>query len=132
MSNTVNRSNFHILQYTALRAHCATQTTISSNQFRVNFLSRSKFISRHFCDRIANFQTVQCDGYSNSSNNRTASNKSIHRCNFGHLLHKIARFWPILAHSCHKINNRTGTIIKRTRVFWVCVSFSIIQNVNTR
>ena len=61
--------------------------------------------------------------YSNSSNNRTASNKSIHRCNFGLLLHKIARFWPILAHFCHKINNRTGTIIKRTRVGSLHVNF---------
>ena len=74
------------------------------------------------------------DTYSNSSNNRTGSNKSIHRCNFGHLLHKIARFWPILAHSCHKINNRTGTIIKRTRViqiqylpFFQCLDFIQIQ-----
>ena len=35
--------------------------------------------------------------YSELSNKRTLSNKSIQACNFGLLLHKIARIWPFLA-----------------------------------
>ena len=54
--------------------------------------------------------------YSKVSNNRTVSNKSVQGCNFELLLHKNARFWPILANSCHQINSRTCTFIKDLRV----------------
>ena len=58
--------------------------------------------------------------YSEVPNYCTVPNKSIQDWNFWLLVHKIAIFWPFLAHSCHKINNRTGTIIRNRRVrsFW--------------
>ena len=54
--------------------------------------------------------------YSKVSNNRTVSNKSVQGCDFELLVHKNARFWPFLAHSCHEINSRTCTFIKDLRV----------------
>ena len=77
-----------------------------------------------FCLHFRNHRTLI--GYSNLSNNRTVSNKSIQGYNFGLLLHEIARFWPFLTHSCLKINNRTCTIIREARVS-ACQDHSVIK-----
>ena len=66
--------------------------------------------------------------YSEVSNNRTVSNKSIQGCNFELLLHKNARFWPFLAHSCHEINSRTCTFIKDLRVNKYLVPITVSNN----